>query len=185
MQYLLDIETLLLFLSSRRQSGELTTSLKRFPGLASRGACHVRITLLEGKVTACTIYNDEGNVLVEGEDALQRLKKMGQLDWAWRIVNQTDAFPAVPALSAPARVPQHQPLDRSSLIYRRIIPIDTINKMVLTRRHRQVLLLVDSARTAAQIASVLSSSPSEAANVLKILEELHQRGILAIVTASQ
>jgi hypothetical protein len=175
MQYLLDIETLLLFLSSRGQSGELTASFKRFPGLAYKGSCYAHLTLVGGKLASCTLRNEKGTVLLEGEDAFHRLKKMGQLDWSWQAVGQTGALPAlVPA--------QSKPLNVWSLVYRRVVPIEMVDKRMLTRKHWQVLLLVDGSRTVAHIASVLlpSPSPSEMQEVIRILHDLQQQGIIAI-----
>lgn len=175
MQYLLDIETLVLFLSSRRQSGELTTHLKRFPGIAHRGTCRVHLTLFEGKVTACTLHHEDGQVLAEGEAIFRALKKMGQLDWSWQALNQS-------ALSAPPLSAQPVPPDSPSLVYKRIIPLEVIDKHLLTRRQWQVLLLVDGVRTAMQIAQVLMSAPSSSAiqEVEGILRILQQRGFLAV-----
>jgi len=173
MQYLLDIETLLLFLGSRRQSGELSTDLKRFPGLAQKGPYHARITLIEGKVISSIVQDREGRVLVNGERTLQGLKGMGQLDWAW---SSTSLKPAPPAA-------QRNPPDMSSLIPRRIVPLEMIDRNTLPRRSWQILLLVDGSRTIAQITTILWVSPSlsEFQEVIGILDDLHQRGIIVLV----
>lgn len=173
MQYLLDIETLLLFLGSRRQSGELSTDLKRFPGLAQKGPYHAHITLIEGKVISSIIQDWEGRVLVNGERALQGLRGMGQLDWTW---SSTSLKPA-PPVSA-----QRNPPDMSSIIPRRIVPLEMIDRNTLPRRSWQILLLVDGSRTIAQITTTLWVSPSlaEFQEVTGILDDLHQRGIIAL-----
>jgi hypothetical protein len=173
MQYLLDIETLLLFLSSRRQSGELSTDLKRFPGLAHKGPYHAHITLIEGKVISSIVQDRDGRVLVNGDRALQGLRGMGQLDWAW---STTSLKPASPA---PA---QRNPPDMSSLIPRRIVPPEMIDRNTFPRRHWQILLLIDGSRTVAHIATILSASPSlsDLQEVISILDELHQRGIIEV-----
>lgn len=151
MQYLLDIETLVLFLSSRRQSGEISTALKRFPGIAYKGPCHAYITLIEGKVISCIVQNQEGKILINGESALQGLKGLGQLDWTWSTVS-LKSIPAAPA--------QRHPPDMSAIIPRRIVPLEMIDRNTLPRRHWQILLLIDGSRTAARITSILSISPS-------------------------
>ena len=174
MQYLLDIETLLLFLSSRRQSGEVSTDLKRFPGIAYKGPCHVYITLIAGKVITCIVQDQEGRTLVEGESALQALKGMGQLDWDW----STTSLKSVLASPAQTNLP-----DMSSIIPRRIVPLEMIDRNTLPRRHWQILLLVDGSRTAARIATILSVSPSQSdlQEVIRMLQDLHQRGIIVAV----
>jgi len=171
MQYLLDIETLLLFLSSRRQSGEVSTDLKRFPSIAYKGPCHTSITLIEGKVISCIVQDQEGRILVDGENALQGLKGMGQLDWAWSTSN-------LKSVGAPPA--QMNPSDMSSLIPRRIVPLEMIDRNTLPRRHWQILLLVDGSRTATRIAMILSASasPSDLQEVIRILQDLHQRRII-------
>ncbi len=173
MQYLLDLETLLLFLSSRRQSGEVSTDLKRFPGIAYKGPCHAYITLIEGTVISCIVQDQEGRILVDGESALQGLKGMGQLDWDW----STTSLKSV--LAPPT---QENPPDMSSLIPRRIVPFEMIDRNTLPRRHWQILLLVDGSRTVARIATLLSvsPSPSDLREVISILQDLHQRGIIVV-----
>lgn len=174
MQYLLDIETLLLFLSSRRQSGEVSTDLKRFPGIAYKGPCHAHITLIEGKVVSCIVQDQEGKILIDGEHALQGLKGLGQLAWTWSTVH-LKSVPAAPA--------QRNPPDISSIIPRRIVPLEMIDRTTLPRRHWQILLLIDGSRTVARIASILSISPSSSdlQEVFRILQDLHQRGIIVAV----
>ena len=174
MQYLLDIETLLLFLSSRRQSGEVSTDLKRFPGIAYKGPCHAYITLIEGKVISCIVQDQEGKILIDGESALQGLKGLGQLAWTWSTVS-LKSVPAAPA--------QRNPPDISSIIPRRIVPLEMIDRTTLPRRHWQILLLIDGSRTVARIASILSISPSSSdlQEVFRILQDLHQRGIIVAV----
>ncbi len=76
MHYLLDLETLLIFLSRQYQSGELSADLKRFPGLASKKGYRVRILLMQGKMASCTVRNEEGKLLIEGEAALKALLKI-------------------------------------------------------------------------------------------------------------
>jgi hypothetical protein len=176
MQYLLDIETLLLFLDSRRQSGDLTTDLKRFPGLAYKGTCRVHITLLEGKISSCFLRDDQGRVLLEGEKVLSGLKKMGQLDWSWQAASQTSIGP----FPAPA---QRRSPGAEELVYRRLVPIEMINRNMLSRKHWQVLLLVDGSRTVAHIASLLLPSPSlsDMQEVIKILNDLQQMRIITIM----
>ena len=169
MQYLLDIETLLLFLSSRRQSGEVSTDLKRFPGIAYKGPCHVSITLVQGKVISCIVQDQEGRALVTGERALQELKGMGQFDWDWSTTSLKNVV-APPA--------QRNPPDMSSLIPRRVVPLEVIDRNALPRRHWQILLLVDGSRTVARIASILAPalSQSDLQEVISILQDLHHRG---------
>ena len=174
MQYLLDIETLLLFLSSRRQSGEVSAELKRFPGIAYKGPCYAYITLIEGKVISCIVQDQEGTTLVNGETALRGLRAMGQLDWDW-------ATTSLKSVVAPPAQENHPP-DMFSLIPRRIVPFEMIDRNTLPRRHWQVLLLIDGSRTVTRIASILSVSPlpSDLQEVIRILQDLQQRGIIVV-----
>jgi len=96
MHYLLDLETLLIFLSRQYQSGELSADLKRFPGLASKKGYRVRILLMQGKMASCTVRNEEGKLLIEGEAALKALLKIGRLTGLPRA---SFSLPNCPALS--------------------------------------------------------------------------------------
>jgi hypothetical protein len=58
-----------------------------------------------------------------------------------------------------------------------------INRNMLSRKHWQVLLLVDGSRTVAHIASLLLPSPSlsDMQEVIKILNDLQQMRIITIM----
>lgn len=171
MQYSLDLETLLIFLGNRKQSGKLSADLKRFPGIAYKGPCRVEISLVGGKVVLCAVQDREGKVVVGGESALRELQRMGQLDWAWVAANQTDT-------SAP--LSQRKPPSVSSLIPRRLVSIEMIDRNRLPRKHWQVLLLVDGSRTVAHIATLLTGSPLSPLlqEVIDILNDLQKQGII-------
>jgi hypothetical protein len=173
MQYLLDLETLLIFLSSRKQSGELSTNLKRFPGLAYKGPCRVHIVLVGGKIVSCVVMDNEGRVPIEGDLALGELRKMGQLDWTWTALAQAAVRPV------PAR---RDVVDVSTFVPSRNVPIEMIDRNTLPRKHWQVLLLVDGSRTVAHIVTLLIRSPSKAdlQEVVSILNDLQQRGIIVV-----
>ncbi len=187
MQYLLDLETMLLFLGSRRQSGELFTDLKRFPGIGHKGPCRVHITLIEGKVVACSVQDMAGRELVSGSSAIRGLERLGQLDWTWSAANPrplpTPVQPSTPTqrnLAIPApRSPSNGPVP----IPRRIVPLERINKNALPRKYWQLLLLVDGSRTVVQIANLLwvSPSPSDIQEVINILTDLQLRGLVVIM----
>jgi hypothetical protein len=186
MQYLLDLETLLLFLGSRRQSGELFTDLKRFPGIAHKGPYRVHITLIEGKVVACSVQDLTGRELVSGNSAIRGLEKLGQLDWAWSAANPRP----LPALAQPPAPLQRSPAipapgnlsNGPALVPRRIVPLEMINKNVLPRKYWQILLLVDGSRTVVHIANLLwvSPSPSDIQEVIAILTDLQRRRLVVI-----
>jgi hypothetical protein len=186
MQYLLDLETLLLFLGSRRQNGELSADLKRFPGIAHKGPCRVHITLIEGKVVSCSIQDLAGKELVSGESAIRGLQRLGQLDWTWSMANPraltTPAQPAVPVQRGLTVPIQGNLPNGPALVPSRLVPIEMINRNALPRKYWQILLLVDGSRTALQIARLLSASPSSSdiQEVITILIDLHRRGLIAI-----
>lgn len=187
MQYLLDLETLLLFLGSRRQSGELFTDLKRFPGIAHKGPCRVHITLIEGKVVACSVQDLAGRELVGGDSAIRGLERLGQLDWAWSAAKprplSAPAQPSAPVQGSPAIPASGNFSNPSALVPRRIVPLGMINKNALPHKYRQVLLLVDGSRTVVQIANLLSvsPSPSDIQEVITILTDLQLRGLVVIM----
>src|SRR5436305_2685243 len=96
---------------------------------------------------------------------------MGQLDWDW----STTSLKSVLASPAQTNLP-----DMSLIIPRRIVPLEMIDRNTLPRRHWQILLLVDGSRTATRIAMILSASasPSDLQEVIRILQDLHQRRII-------
>lgn len=175
MNYLLDIETLLLFLSNRKQSGELSTTLKRFPGVVSKTPCRVLIVLNEGNVVSYAIHDTAGNVLASRSSIFAELQKMGQLDWTWLPTRPVSA----PVLKPP--IPQ-APAHPFGLVPRRIVPLEKINRNAFPRRHWQVLILVDGIHSVAQIASLLIPSPSiaDVQTILLILKELQRQGIVTV-----
>lgn len=186
MQYLLDLETTLLFLGSRRQSGELFTDLKRFPGIAYKGPCHVHITLIEGKVVVCSVQDLTGRELVSGNSAIRGLERLGQLDWIWSAANPRPLpAPAQPPVShqrSPAIPTPGNLSNEPALVPRRIVPLEMINKNALPRKYWQILLLIDGSRTVAHIANLLwvSPSPSDIQEVIAILTDLQRRGFVII-----
>jgi hypothetical protein len=175
MKYLLDMDTSLLFLASRKQSGELSTTLKRFPGVASKGPCQIFIALAEGKMLSSTVQDAVGTVLVDGRFVLAELQKMGQLDWTWLPTRQGNTPP--PSFNPAA---QKQPANGFSSIPRRTVPLERIERSTLPRKHWQVLMLVDGMRTVAQIAALLTPSPTAAdmQGIIAILKELQHQGII-------
>jgi len=187
MQYLLDLETLLLFLGSRRQSGELFADLKRFPGIAHKGPCRVHITLIEGKVVACDVQDRVGRELVRGESAIRELEKLGQLDWTWSVANPrpqpVPAQPSVPVQGSPSIPAPGNLSNASALVPRRVVSLEMINKNALPRKYWQILLLVDGSRTVVHIANLLSVSPSPSViqEVITILTDLQLRGLVVIM----
>jgi hypothetical protein len=166
MQYTLDLETLLALLGGRKQSGELSTEIGRFPGRRGNGPYHARIILVEGKVNTCLVVAENGWVLADGEEALRGLQAIGELDWSWQATNQ-GSTPTTP----------ENPADSSSLIPRLLIPLNKVGRNTLPRRCWQVLLLVDGSRSIAQIAHLLALTPPEELEVWQLLQT---RGIVMV-----
>jgi hypothetical protein len=189
MQHLLDLETLLLFLGSRRQSGELSTDLKRLPGIAHKGPCHVHIVVIEGKVTSCRVYDPAGIVLIDGDNALQGLQRLGQLDWTWSAAGSANSFSTPARPSAPAQGNLYAPVPdqgnypyRPAPVPRLTVPLERINQNALSRKYWQVLLQIDGSRTIVQIAYQLmaSPSPSDIQEVIAVLTDLQRLGIVVM-----
>lgn len=180
MQYLLDLETLLLFLSKQNQSGELTAELKRFPGIAYKKSCQVQLLLAGGKILSCSVRDYVGTPLVEGEAALDGLFKMGQIAWSWSAKEPTTGVARLASPPVPAR--RHTSV--LQLIPRRLVSLDMVNRAALPRKSWQVLLLIDGSRTVSQLATLFTRSPSSAdlQELLRVLSELEQQGIIALMS---
>ena len=180
MHYLLDLETLLIFLSRQYQSGELSADLKRFPGLASKKGYRVRILLMQGKMASCTVRNEEGKLLIEGEAALKALLKIGQLGWSWSADRSATRFlqPSQLPGSINGLVP-----DRMQLVPRRLVAVNMIDRATLPRKGWQVLIVIDGSRTVAQIAALLlrSASAADIQELFAVLNDLERRGIIVLM----
>lgn len=183
MKYLLDLTTLLIFLEGKKQSGEVSAELKRLSGNA-KGPYRARIALSEGMVVSCVIQDREGRIFIGGENALRELKQTMHNEWEWAPAPPPTLAPRV---SAPAELPERNrrmPKDVTMLIPRLIFPLESMDKNALPRRHWQVLLLINGSRTIAQIAYMLTSSPSPAdlQKLIDILKDLQERGFVLVRT---
>ena len=174
--------------------------LKHFPGASNKKTYHVQITLITGKVIFCTVRDQTDHILDSGESALLKLTKMGQLSWSWSATETsiyayggtilasvvapgqqaaspiTDALQKVPITDALPKLPARN----IPILPRRIVPLEKIDRNKFSRKHWQVLLLVNGMRTVAQIATLLIPTPSltNIQEISSILNDLHRRGII-------
>lgn len=178
--YILDLETLLSLLEEAGQSGNLSTELPSgVPGLKER--CWARIDLQEGKIVLCQIEGRNGRILASNRQALQLVSNLGSREWH--------------LVEAPApRLLSPSPVDRSSrsrrsLQARSLVPqrVPLINQYTLnrlSRRHRQVLSLIDGTRSIERIAALLHPSVDGQLiqQVEEIVQELEVLGMITIGT---
>jgi hypothetical protein len=165
--YTLPAATMLEVLAQRQHTGQLETTIS----LKERSSpCSAVITMHAGKISACRIFDQAGQLLLEGEQALQALLKAGDLTW-----KVTAAPPSLPA--SPGAVPFQSGIAAPSF------PGSTSGAPALRplrlypqplagwpRRWTQVFLLVDGIRDSEQIALLLRISLEETLWILRDLE---------------
>ncbi len=115
------------------------------------GKAIAMVQVVEGYVQNCTIVNAQGQSLALQQAALTRLTQAGSLEW---LVTST-----VPATQV------YRPRRRSTAQF--VIPT------ILSRRHRQLLLLLDGRKSVADLARVLRLPPQEIEAMLLDLQQYH------------
>jgi len=112
------------------------------------------VQVRHGRVQACTIVQAHGPMLLQGEAALAYLAQAGTLRWQVTpmLPNQSPIRPrrAEDALGVMAHPPAS-----------------------LSRRHRQLLLLVDGRKTVPELARLLHLTPQEVETLLHDLRKYH------------
>jgi len=173
--YTKDFASLLELLSVAGQSGLLIVEQPEYEGIPWQA----QLTLVEGKVTACSLRSKvDGRILLRDAEVTRWLSMQGKLYWRLEEGAQEQAeqlpqaalspaseavFPAQPAMrfaTAPCRTPRgaQVAMDRS-----------------WSREHRQVFALVDGRRTIAEIAALLHKPPEQ---VIQVLNDLHAGGLV-------
>lgn len=161
----MDLETISSILQQRQESGTLSANLQRVPSL--RGSVQAILTLSRGKLVTCSIYNIENRVLMEGEQALTALSRVGTVAWAWSEgVDQAQS-------SSGAILPQ-----TSSPIPRRLVHIEPQVLNTWPRNYRRILVLIDGERSIEKIAEILALSSEGVQEMTVILRELRQKGVI-------
>lgn len=95
-------------------------------------------------------------------------------------------IPAIPQYSGqipaiPQRVEHHaEPHPAANFVPQRSIPIDSLTLTRFPRHLKRVLVLVDGTRTVGKIASILSPQEDRIREVLQILRDLEDMGVLSI-----
>lgn len=161
--YILPLDAVVLVLAEVEQA-VLSSSAALQPGKPGE-VSHVTLVLRAGAVVTCQIVAPDGRPLLAGEDALQTLRNLGELAWHFSCLGET----APQAAASP-------PLIRDEAGAFTLVPRRTTSTLPLAQlptRIRQVLSLVDGARSLAQIAQILHRSTSD---VSQILRQAHEAG---------
>lgn len=166
--YLLDLETMLAMMREYRRTGMMTAALPAGSG-GMRPGGRVEIILKSGSVVSCRILNETGQSVLEQQEALRAVARVGRLDWTLSELHQEPQHFSVPQLPPP-------PVAAIKPIPRRLQEQVAPGQMVTwTRLQRQVFALVDGKKTVEQIAAILSASPPR---VQQTLYELQAMGMV-------
>jgi hypothetical protein len=144
------------------------------PGLAEvwTGVCLVEMVLVQGVVCSCTISTAQGQPLLHQEAAFHAVRSLGALEWT--LSSSASSVPLPPAsvqegndqpVSAANRVPHRTQAALSPGL------LDGLDG--LSRRHKQVLLLIDGHKNCQEIARLLTMDPQEVEAILHLLHQ-HQ-----------
>lgn len=170
--YHIDLLTILRILS--QQSGELHALVKNVPGI--KEVCYAQVVIVRGKVTTCSLEGKNSRYLYfNGEAAVQKLQKLGELDWTY-----------TPNLVAPSRQssrPQSalssggQPaVNTYSLHPYRTRKVDAEEFLSWSYLQRAIYNAIDGSRSIEEIARALSTSYE---HIQEILFALYSVGVIA------
>lgn len=165
--YSLDVNTIIAILQTHAQTGLLRTDLPAGI-LEQTPACSATITVVRGSITSCAIFDADGTARVLGDAAYHLLAHLGFLRWSLTLPLSSSLLPPAPALKA--TVGEH-------MVPRRLREPKAEQRTTWTRTHRLVFALIDGKKSAAQIARLLSLSPTR---VQKALHDLYQMNLLAL-----
>ncbi|GLV57213.1 hypothetical protein KDH_40500 [Dictyobacter sp. S3.2.2.5] len=199
--YRIGLSTLFQVMQEYRQNGRLRAQLPQ--GTLGLDSSYVFIDMVQGSIVSCYIVNAQGQLLTSGRSALNTVAYVGALDWtvmqeyvqtsprlpAVR-ANTTGQLPAIPQYAGgntgqiPA-IPQYAghntgPHPAINFIPQRSIPLDSAILTRFPRHLKRVLVLADGTRTVGKIASILSPHEDRIREVLQILHDLEDRGLLSI-----
>lgn len=169
--YNIDLATLLQLLQEFRRSVSISAQLPS-GALSLKEQCQVKIELVEGKIMSCRIENNNGQVRISGDDALQALYRLGTINW--KLQEQ---------IETPKRLTEASPtslLDPSAIIPQRLARVEQITLNRLSRKHRRVFVLIDGERSVAKIASMLSVTLPNTKEVMVILRELEAMRLITL-----
>jgi len=182
--YALTLDLLVRVLASHdwRSQVQATMSAERLPALkgkASRGTlCQVQVEIERGRVIACSIRDQHGQVLLDGPEALAGVRQADQFVWTVQTPEppENGVFPALHgspgAPGTPAGPAKPVPWSgRSPPCLVR--PLTSSVLHTLSRRQRMVLCLLDGQRTLADLCVMLHLSEEQLAAVLDELAALH------------
>ena len=113
------------------------------------GQATAHVHIVKGYILSCTIVNAQGTPLARQQAALTRLAQVGNLQWL------------VTLSVVPTEV--YRPCRRHATIP--FLPA------TLSRRHRQLLLLIDGRKSIPDLARVLRLSPHEVETLLRDLQQ--------------
>ena len=158
--YKLDVAALLQMLQEFQQNATLQTEIQSVPD--GRGRFYVSLSLVEGKISSCSIKDSNGQSLLVGNNALQWLQRQGTLNWTLTLQQtptQTSTHTnPLPSLPAP-RI----------FVPRRIVYVTQEQMSTWPRKHRTVFVLIDGKKSVEQLAGLLSLSVKEVELVLSDL----------------
>ncbi len=169
--YVLPVEVLLETMAGSQATVTLRSHLVALPE-AWDEECIVDLVIVHGTLHTCTISTVEGHLLLQQEAAFQMLLRVGATEWT-----------LLPASSSP--LPPHRPGQPASMSqqtspdWKVVAPLSPELLTALSRRHKQVLLLVGGGKRPEEIARLLQLSLPD---VERILEELQQRQLIYSLT---
>ncbi|GCE17691.1 hypothetical protein [Dictyobacter kobayashii] len=194
--------TLLQLIQEYRQNGRLRAQLP--DGVFGLYGGYVFVDMVQGSAVSCFIINAQGQLLSSGNEALNAIAYVGALDWTVMqeyvqtsprlpaiSQNTSQTSPRLPAISQntsgylPAITTQYigrgsAPHPATNFVPQRLVYIDTAILMRFPRHMKRVLVLVDGTRTVGKIASILSPHEDRIREVLQVLRDLEDMGILSI-----
>lgn len=164
--YLLPVAVLMETMAGSQATVRLRTHLSSLPESWDE-ECIADLVMVQGRLHTCIISTVEGHLLLEQEAAFQMLLRVGVLEWCM-----------LPPSASP--LPPHQPEQSASVSQQappgwNVVPLSPEILATLSRRHKQVLLLVGSGKRPEEIARLLRLSQPD---VEHILEELRQRQLI-------
>lgn len=170
-----------------QQNGRLRAQLPE--GTLGLQSSYVIIDMVQGSVVSCNIVNAQGQLLTSGRAALNTVAYVGALDWTvmQEYVHTSPRLPAIRQNTTgqiPA-IPQYvghgsSPHPATGFVPQRNVEINSSLLMRFPRHLKRVLVLVDGTRTVGKIASILSPQEDRIREVLQILRDLEDMGILSI-----
>jgi hypothetical protein len=168
-RYELSLQVLLENLQELRSTGLLQTQIT---GLTIKGrqineACRVELALEKGAVRQCTIFHQNGDLLLQGNEAWLTLRSRATQRHAWQFSQggsieaspaRYPATPSTPVLSRETPAPV-APQGKYGVVPRLLPSTTAATLQQLSREYRRILTLVDGQRSVQQIAALLSLSP--------------------------